>query len=82
MLVTINGSMFSIAIVQFYQCGVPPTPGCVDNNDVIGLGVFAAGYSAAMDLILTAFPTLVIWKLQIKRSDKIGIIASMSLGIV
>lgn len=82
LLVTINASMLSIAIVQFFQCAVPPTPGCVDNKVVIGLGEYAAGYSAAMDLVLTAFPTLVIWKLQIKRSDKIGIIASMSLGVV
>ena len=82
MLVTINASMLSIAIVQFYQCAVPPTPGCVSNNIVIGLGSYAAGYSAAMDLVLTAFPTLIIWKLQMKRSDKIGIIASMSLGVV
>ncbi|KAH8651058.1 hypothetical protein BX600DRAFT_387643 [Xylariales sp. PMI_506] len=82
MLVTINASMFSIAIVQFYQCGDPPTQGCVDDNVVIDLGVYAAGYSAAMDLVLTAFPSLVIWKLNIKRRDKIGIIISMSLGIV
>lgn len=74
--------MFTIAVVQFYQCGNPPTPGCVDGKVVIGLGVYAAGYSAVMDLVLTAFPTLVIWNLQMKRSDKIGIITSMSLGIV
>lgn len=82
MLVTINLSMGSIAIVQFYQCAVPPTPGCVPNSTVIGLGIYAAGYSSAMDLVLTTFPTLIIWKLQMKKSDKIGIIASMSLGVV
>ena len=59
MLVTINGSMLSIAVVQFYQCAIPPAPGCVTNEAVIGLGSYAAGYSAAMDLVLTAFPTLV-----------------------
>lgn len=82
MLVTINASMFSIAIVQFYLCSDPPTKACVDGNIVIGLGVYAAGYSAAMDLVLTAFPSLVIWNLQIKRQDKVGIIISMSLGVV
>jgi hypothetical protein len=82
MLVTINASMFSISVVQFYQCSDPPTKGCVNGNIVIGLGVYAAGYSAFMDLVLTAFPSLVIWNLQIKRRDKIGIIISMSLGIV
>lgn len=82
MLVTINGSMGAISIVQFFQCGVPPTPGCIDGNVVIGLGVFAAGYSAAMDLVLTAFPSLVIWNLQMKKREKMGVIASMSLGVV
>ncbi|KAL2163972.1 hypothetical protein VTH06DRAFT_3185 [Thermothelomyces fergusii] len=82
MLVTINASMGSISVVQFFQCPVPPTPGCVDGNIVIALGVFAAGYSAFMDLVLTGFPTLVIWNLQMKRREKVGIIASMSLGVV
>lgn len=82
LLLTINGSMFSIAIVQFFQCSVPPTPGCVKNDAVIGLGSYAAGYSATMDLVLTAFPAILIWQLQMKRSDKFGIIASMSLGVV
>lgn len=82
MLITINLSMGSISIVQFFQCSVPPTPGCVDGNKVIGLGVYAAGYSAVMDLVLTAFPSLVIWNLQMQKREKIGVIASMSLGVV
>lgn len=43
MLVTINVFMLSIAIVQFYQCSVPPTPGCVPTDAVVDLGIFAAG---------------------------------------
>lgn len=43
MLVTINTFMLSIAIVQFYQCSDPPTPGCVPTDGVVGLGIFAAG---------------------------------------
>jgi hypothetical protein len=62
MLVTINLSMGSILIVQFFQCGVPPAPGCVPGHAIIGLGVYAAGYSAVMDLVLTV-PFLVIWNL-------------------
>ncbi|KAK4159209.1 hypothetical protein QBC43DRAFT_327629 [Cladorrhinum sp. PSN259] len=82
MLVTINLSLFSISIVQFYQCGLPPTPGCVGGDHVIGLGVFAAGYSAVMDLVLTAFPCLIIWNLQMRFQEKVGVIVSMSLGVV
>lgn len=82
MFATINGSMLSISVVQFYQCSDPPQKGCVAGDIVIGLGVFAAGYSAAMDLVLTAFPSLVIWKLQMQMREKIGVIASMSLGVM
>ncbi|KAH9884565.1 hypothetical protein F4778DRAFT_762659 [Xylariomycetidae sp. FL2044] len=82
MLITINLSMVSISIVQFFQCSVPPTPGCVPGYAVIGLGVFAAGYSAALDLVLTAFPTMIIWNVQMKLREKVGIIICMSLGVV
>ncbi|KAK8061940.1 hypothetical protein PG994_008306 [Apiospora phragmitis] len=82
MLVTILLSMASISIVQFYQCATRDQPDCVPSDSVVGLGVFAAGYSAVMDLVLTAFPSVVIWGLQMKIRDKIGIILSMSLGLV
>lgn len=107
MLATINIFMLSIAIVQFFQCSDPPTKGCVPTENVVGLGIFAAGCtcallfvffpllfrvvltiypiltdSAAMDLVLTAFPTLVIWRVQMVKREKIGVIASMSLGIM
>ncbi|KAK8008237.1 hypothetical protein PG991_010788, partial [Apiospora marii] len=82
MLVTILLSMGSISIVQFYQCANPAERNCVPSDSVVGLGVYAAGYSAVMDLVLTAFPSVVIWGLQMKTRDKIGIILSMSLGLV
>ncbi|KAK6823596.1 hypothetical protein PG995_006455 [Apiospora arundinis] len=82
MMITILLSMGSISIVQFYQCATPDQTNCVPGDSVIGLGVYAAGYSAVMDLALTAFPSVVIWGLQMKTHDKIGIIFSMSLGIV
>ncbi|KAK7962804.1 uncharacterized protein PG986_003629 [Apiospora aurea] len=82
MLVTILLSMGSISIVQFYQCATPEQHNCVPSDSVVGLGVFAAGYSAVMDLVLTAFPSVVIWGLQMKTREKIGIILSMSLGLL
>ncbi|KAK7985663.1 hypothetical protein PG988_003285 [Apiospora saccharicola] len=82
MLVTILLSMGSISIVQFYQCATPDERNCVPSDSVVGLGVYAAGYSAVMDLVLTAFPSVVIWGLQMETRDKIGIILSMSLGLV
>lgn len=82
MLVTILLSLGSISIVQFYQCAAPGQLNCIPGDSVIGLGVYAAGYSAVMDLVLTAFPTVVISGLQMKTRDKIGIILSMSLGVM
>ncbi|KAL1839403.1 hypothetical protein VTJ49DRAFT_1534 [Mycothermus thermophilus] len=82
LLITINGSMGSISIVQFFQCAVPPKPGCIDNNAVVALAVYAAAYSAFADLVLTAFPFLIIWDLQMKKREKIGVIVSMSCGVV
>jgi hypothetical protein len=82
MLATINASMLSIAIVQFYQCGAVPTAGCIAGDHVIGLGVFAAGYSAALDIVLSAFPSLVIWNLQMQKREKLGVIIAMSLGLI
>ncbi|KAL2270537.1 hypothetical protein VTJ83DRAFT_2721 [Remersonia thermophila] len=82
LLLTINGAMGSISIVQFFQCSVPPKPGCVNNDAVVALAVFAAGYSAFADLALTSFPFLIIRNLQMKRREKAGIIVSMSCGVV
>ncbi|KAK8043476.1 hypothetical protein PG993_005906 [Apiospora rasikravindrae] len=82
MLGTILLSMGSISIVQFYQCATPDQLNCVPSDSVVGLGVYAAGYSAVMDLVLTAFPSVVIWGLQMKTREKMGIILSMSLGLV
>ncbi|KAK7755340.1 hypothetical protein SLS62_002566 [Diatrype stigma] len=79
---TINLSMLMIAIVQVFQCPAEPAPGCIDGNIVIRLGVYAACYSAVMDIVLSAFPSLVIWKLQMKRREKTAIIIAMSLGVV
>lgn len=82
MLTTINGSLLSIAIMQFFQCAAPGQANCIPGDRIIAMGVFAAAYSAAMDLILTAFPSLVIWNLQMIKREKIGIIFSMSLGVM
>ncbi|KAI0146268.1 hypothetical protein GGR57DRAFT_494317 [Xylariaceae sp. FL1272] len=82
LLASVNASLLSISIVQFFQCGTVPTAGCVPGNSVIALGVFAAGYSAAVDLFLVGFPVFIIWNLQMQQREKIGIIVSMSLGVI
>lgn len=41
-----------------------------------------AAYSGLCDLILAATPWIILKDLQMKRKEKIGIAAAMSLGVV
>ncbi|PVH72184.1 hypothetical protein DL98DRAFT_470755 [Cadophora sp. DSE1049] len=44
------------------------------------LGIMAGGYSSAMDFVLALLPTILLWNLQIRRREKLGVIFAMSLG--
>ncbi len=39
-------------------------------------------YSGVADLILAILPWKIIWYLPVKRRDKVGLIAVMSLGVL
>ncbi len=45
-------------------------------------GIFAAGYSAVMDVVLALLPWKIVWRLQMKRQEKLGVAIAMSLGVV
>lgn len=45
-------------------------------------GMFAAGYSAAMDVVLALLPWRIIWGLQMKKKEKFGVALAMSMGIL
>lgn len=38
-------------------------------------------YSAAMDFTLALLPWKIIWALQMKRVEKIGVAVAMSMGV-
>jgi len=38
------------------------------------------GYSALMDFVLSILPWKLVWKLQMKKKEKFGVAAAMSLG--
>ena len=42
----------------------------------------AVGYSAAMEFVLALLPWKIIWKLQMKKKEKIGVALAMSMGIL
>ena len=44
--------------------------------------MFHPGYSAGMEFLLALLPWKIIWKLQMKRKEKVGVAFAMSLGIL
>ena len=39
-------------------------------------------YSAAMDLTLALLPWTLVWKLQMKPAEKVGVAIAMSMGVL
>jgi len=55
---------------------------CWPNEVIVNYNIFSAAYSAAMDLSLALLPWKLIWGLQMKRKEKIGVAVAMSCGIL
>ncbi|KAL2260353.1 hypothetical protein VTK26DRAFT_5658 [Humicola hyalothermophila] len=55
---------------------------CKTGSHVWYLAVVAAAWSAATDFIFAGLPWFIIWDLQMRKSEKIGLGLVMSLGIV
>ncbi|KAH8728456.1 hypothetical protein GQ44DRAFT_675821 [Phaeosphaeriaceae sp. PMI808] len=53
---------------------------CWDMNSLEIYVIFASAYSAAMDFILSLLPLILLWNIQIKIEEKIGVIVAMSMG--
>jgi len=62
----------------------PTVPGhCWGFKALLNYGIFMScklTYSAAIDFVLSTFPTLIIWKLQMNKKEKVGVVVCMSLG--
>ncbi|KAK0717511.1 hypothetical protein B0T26DRAFT_710099 [Lasiosphaeria miniovina] len=87
-IATVNILMGLNAIFLWVRCSPvqktwnPYVPGtCWDPQVYPIFGMFAAGYSAAMDFVLALLPWTVIWNLQMKRREKVGVALAMSMGI-
>ncbi|KAK1760135.1 hypothetical protein QBC47DRAFT_289771 [Echria macrotheca] len=56
--------------------------GCWGDGRVgVYFGVFAAVYSGVMDILLALLPWTIIWRLQIRKKEKMGIALAMSMGV-
>jgi hypothetical protein len=42
---------------------------------------YAAGYSALMDFVLALLPWKIVWNLQMRKVEKLGVAFAMSLGV-
>ncbi|KAK3901529.1 hypothetical protein C8A05DRAFT_44827 [Staphylotrichum tortipilum] len=87
-IVIMNIGMGLAALFVWVKCNpvrktwdfaVPGT--CLDSHAMMVYSVFAAALSAAMDLALAMLPWKVIWTLQMKTREKLGVAFAMSMGI-
>lgn len=88
-IVSINIFMGLNALFMWVRCTPvqktwnPFAPGtCWEDHIYPNYGMFAAGYSAAAEFALALLPWKVIWKLQMKRKEKVGVALAMSMGIL
>jgi hypothetical protein len=61
----------------------PMLPGsCWDENAKIAYDIFAGVYSGIMDFTLAMMPWKIVWSIQMRRKEKLGVAIGMSMGIL
>ncbi|KAK3377347.1 hypothetical protein B0T24DRAFT_701790 [Lasiosphaeria ovina] len=87
-ILTMNLTMTANVILTWVQCNPIPKgwnmaiPGsCWDLKINAYYGVFAGVYSGLMDIVLSIIPWAIVWNLQMKRKEKIGVAVAMSMGV-
>ncbi|KAB5523063.1 hypothetical protein GE09DRAFT_1229810 [Coniochaeta sp. 2T2.1] len=88
-IVSCNVVMGLNALFGWVRCSPPSKswninePGkCWEPHVYVNFGMFAAGYSAAMDFVLAMLPWRIIWKMRMNRREKFGVTVAMSMGVV
>ncbi|KAK4167023.1 hypothetical protein QBC43DRAFT_349847 [Cladorrhinum sp. PSN259] len=86
--VAMNIAMSLQAIFVWVKCDPPEKnwrpmlPGtCWDTRVSNAYGVFSGSLSGICDIILALLPWHLVWGLQIKRREKIGVVVAMSMGV-
>ncbi|KAH8904155.1 hypothetical protein BR93DRAFT_946918 [Coniochaeta sp. PMI_546] len=87
-ILSMNLLMGVHALIPWIQCNpVAKTwnrdePGsCWDPRVNIVYGILAGSYSGVMDIVLALLPWSVVWNLQMKKKEKIGVAVAMSMGV-
>jgi len=82
-IISMNMAMVVTTIITWLRCTPPnKVAQCVSADIYVGYSTFSGGYSAAMDIVLALLPWPLIWKLQMKKKEKLGVAIAMSLGIL
>jgi hypothetical protein len=55
---------------------------CWDPSIVVNYGIFNAAWCAWIDFALALLPWKIIWHLQLRLREKIGVGIAMSLGVL
>ncbi|KAG9250337.1 uncharacterized protein F5Z01DRAFT_376687 [Emericellopsis atlantica] len=77
------------AILPWVQCRPfkkvfdPSIPGdCFDPAKILSYAIFVSAWNALMDFVLATLPWTVLWKLNMNRTEKMGVGVCMSLGVL
>lgn len=88
-IVTINIFMGLVALFQWVRCSpvskswdflVEGT--CWEPEIQVSFAMFASAWSAATDILLSFLPWKLVWNLQMKTKEKIGVAVAMSMGVL
>ncbi|KAJ5460254.1 uncharacterized protein N7458_001806 [Penicillium daleae] len=89
-IVTMNAIMWLCAICYLAQCKpaaalwdakLLATAKCWPTEVFETIALVAGAYSGCMDVILALLPWVVLWGLEMKKREKVGIALAMSMGI-
>ena len=89
MIVSMNIAMTMEAVLTWIQC--TPVASAWDFNvegtcwhkDIMNdYGIFAGALSGTYDVVLALLPWTLVWKLRMRKREKFGIGAAMSMGVV
>ncbi|KAL4962845.1 uncharacterized protein BDV14DRAFT_191333 [Aspergillus stella-maris] len=86
-IITMNIANFLAALFVFVQCEDPRTnwdnsivSKCWPDYVFTNYSLFVGAYSGAQDFLLALLPWTIVWNLQMKKKEKLGVAIAMSLG--
>ncbi|KAK3328721.1 hypothetical protein B0H66DRAFT_578817 [Apodospora peruviana] len=87
-IVSMNIAMGLSALFPWVTCtpvqmawDLTVTGTCWNPSVLVNYNIFSAAYSAAMDITLALLPWKIIWQLQMRQKERIGVAVAMSMGI-